>query len=108
MESFFKSIYGFALSFIWAGFASLWAQEACFEVVPAVTCNMGTVDVVDCTVGAINVSYKYSEEEGFVTRTNNTYNTPGSFTITQLAQFNVNGTTQADTTTRQVIIRETP
>ncbi|GAB4399600.1 MAG: hypothetical protein OHK0053_20070 [Microscillaceae bacterium] len=108
MDKFFKGIVAFTLSFFWGSLATLSAQEACFEVLPAVTCNMGTVEVVDCTVGAINISYKYSEEEGFVTRTNNTYNAPGTYSITQLAQFNVGGSTQADTTVRQVIIRETP
>lgn len=87
---------------------SIIAQEACFEVVPNVACNQAEVQVVDCTVGAVNISYKYTETEGFVNRTTNTYNAPGTYTITQLAQFNVGGSTQAKLTTREVTILPTP
>ncbi len=89
-------------------FQYTYAQEACFTVVPNTACNQTEVNVIDCTVGAVNVSYKYSEEEGFVNRTENVYSSPGTYTITQLAQFNINGSTQAKLTTRQVVILPTP
>ncbi len=86
----------------------LHAQEACFEVLPSTACNQTEVEVINCAVGAINVSYQYSEEEGFVNRTEHIYDSPGTYTITQLAQFNIGGSTEAKLTTRQVVILPTP
>ncbi len=88
--------------------APAYAQEACFEVVPSIACNQAEIEVIDCTVAAVNISYKYTEEEGFVNRTTHTYNDPGTYTITQLAQFNIEGSTQAKLTTREISVLPTP
>jgi hypothetical protein len=73
----------------------LFAQVPCFDAKGSNGVRRGclpfTISITECTGGGVNLLYKYSESEGFVTRTTNTYNTAGFYSITQSGSFSGQG-----------------
>ncbi len=73
----------------WGAFA----QTACFTADNTRGCVPLTVNVTDCsnTPNPTLIAYKYSQIEGFVARTTNTYTQPGRYSITQIVQVGASG-----------------
>lgn len=67
--------------------------QACFTADKVRGCAPLTINVANCspTPNPTLVAYKYTEAEGFVTRTTNTYTNPGLYSITQIVQILTSG-----------------
>lgn len=82
----------FLLMFWWLN-SNTFAQTACFTADKTRGCVPLTINLTDCsgTLNPVLIAYKYSETEGFVDRTTNTYTQPGRYTITQIVQVTTRG-----------------
>ncbi|WP_081413616.1 gliding motility-associated C-terminal domain-containing protein [Eisenibacter elegans] len=76
------------LCWLWLGFTAVFAQTACFTAAGVDNgvqrgCAPFTISVTDCSGSPATKVYKFSDAEGFVSRTTHTYTTPGRYSITQ-------------------------
>ncbi|TAE73105.1 MAG: hypothetical protein EAZ85_07980 [Bacteroidetes bacterium] len=98
-----KLFFGFIIYFLF--FVANGYAQACFTADKVRGCVPLIVNVSNCspTPNPTLVAYKYSEAEGFVPRTTNTYTTPGLYSITQIVQIATSGDSIRKTNYIQVL-----